>query len=339
MLAVQAQDYTGGKWALGVRSPGSTEADVTAALAAGTLVRSWPMRGTLHFVPARELHWMLGLTTPRLITGTATRRTQLELDPDTVDRARAVAFEVLGDGGELTRAQFLAALESHGIATGGQRGYHLIWYLAQTAVLCWGREVNGQQVLVLLDEWVPSPRLLERDEALGEFVLRYLLGHGPATIADFAWWSKLTLADARRGCAVAAGQLTELSVGDERYWAAASTDTTGAPLSHRQRMPALALGPFDEYLLGYQDRSLVVSPDDYLKVVPGKNGMFLPLIIVGGRVVGTWRKPPGRRGTLAVSAEPFTTLSRGAEKSFARSVGAYGHFFGRAVDVVTGEIA
>ena len=339
MLAVQAQDYTGGKWALGVRAPGSTESDVTAALDAGTLVRSWPMRGTLHFVPAHELNWMLELTTPRLITGTTTRRRQLELDAATVDRARAVAVEVLGGGGELTRAQFLAALESHGIATGGQRGYHLIWHLAQTGVLCWGREVNGQQVLVLLDEWVRSPRRLERDEALGEFVLRYLAGHGPATIADFAWWSKLTLADAKRGFAVAAGQLTELSVGDERYFAAASADTTDSLPTYRQRTPALALGPFDEYLLGYQDRSLIVSADDYLKVVPGKNGMFLPLIVVGGRIVGTWRKPPGRTGALLVSAEPFTSLSRSAQQSFARSVAAYGRFFGRAVDVITGEIA
>ncbi|MFT2816129.1 winged helix DNA-binding domain-containing protein [Leifsonia sp. A12D58] len=340
MLAVQAQDFIGGKWALGVRAPGSAESDVTAALDAGTLVRSWPMRGTLHFVPARELNWMLELTTARLIAGTTTRRKQLELDADTVAQARAVALEVLGGGGELTRAQFMAALESHGIATTGQRGYHLVWHLAQTGVLCWGREVNGQQMLVLLSEWVPAPRLLERDEALGEFVLRYLAGHGPATITDFAWWTKLTLTDAKRGFSVAAAALSELSVDGERYFCVASGEAPGANDAlprHRQRSPVMTLGPFDEYLLGYQDRSLIISADDYQKVVPGKNGMFLPLIVVGGRIVGTWRKPPGKKSTLAVTAQPFTPLSGSATAGFARSVAAYGRFFGRTVDVLTGS--
>ena len=216
-------------------------------------------------------------------------------------------------------------------------GYHLIWHLAQTGVLCWGREVNGQQMLVLLSEWVREPRILPRDEALGEFVLRYLMGHGPATVADFAWWAKLTLADARRGVAVAASELTELSVGDEIYLAAASTDTGDSLPRYRQRMPVMALGPFDEYLLGYQDRFLVVSPEEYLKVVPGKNGLFLPLIVIGGRVVGTWRKPPGRRGSITVSAEPFTQLSPREAVSFERAVTAYGRFFGRNVDVITGR--
>ena len=139
MLAVQAQDFRAGCWALGVRSPGATIGDVTAAIDSGSIVRSWPMRGTLHFVPACDLHWMLHLTTPRMLARQRTRRSQLGLEDRDIERARDAAVHALSGRRELTRSGFLEMLGEQGIDTGGQRGYHLIWYLAQTGTLCWGR--------------------------------------------------------------------------------------------------------------------------------------------------------------------------------------------------------
>ena len=189
MLALQAQDYAAGKWAIGLRSPGATLADVDAAINSGAIVRSWPMRGTLHFVPAADLGWMQHLTSPRVVAGTRARHARLDIDVLVIEQARAVAQQSLSGGRELTRAGFLAALDEAGISTSGQRGYHLIGHLALTGTLCWGPQRGNRQVLVLLEDWVPSPRRLARDEALGEFVLRYFGGHGPATLQDFAWWS------------------------------------------------------------------------------------------------------------------------------------------------------
>lgn len=199
LLVVQAQDYPAAQWALGVRSPGTTAVHVQQAFNAGLIVRSWPMRGTLHVVPARDLHWMQRLSAPRQIAGAKTRQAQLGVTRDILESARATALDSLAGGGELSRADFLSALERRGIQTGGQRGYDIIWYLALTGTLCWGRQVGTQQVLVLLDEWVRDSRRLDGDEALGEFALRYFAGHGPAMLADFAGWSQLTLTDARIG--------------------------------------------------------------------------------------------------------------------------------------------
>src|SRR5262249_57865845 len=52
--AVQAQDYLGSLWAVGLRMRNAVEADIERALADGTIIRTWPMRGTLHFVAGGE---------------------------------------------------------------------------------------------------------------------------------------------------------------------------------------------------------------------------------------------------------------------------------------------
>ena len=145
MLALQAQDFPSAKWAIGLRSPGTSLADIDAAIDSGMVVRSWPMRGTLHFVPAVDLKWMLRLTSPRLVAGARTRLAQLEIDEAVVDQARGVAVDSLSGGRQLGRADFLQALETNGIATTGQRGYHLIGQLALSGTLCWGPQRGRQQ--------------------------------------------------------------------------------------------------------------------------------------------------------------------------------------------------
>ena len=334
LLALQAQDFASAKWAIGVRSPGTTLADIDAAIDSGRIVRSWPMRGTLHFVPAVDLHWMLQLTSPRLVAGARTRLAQLDIDENVVEQARGVAVASLSGGRSLGRAGFLAALEANGIATTGQRGYHLIGQLALSGTLCWGPQHGRQQTLVLLDEWVPSPRRLDRDEALGEFVLRYFGGHGPATLKDFAWWAQITVADARVGLAVAGDRLIELAVDGASHYLPADADTGQLGSAPRQRSPVLALPSFDEYLLGYTDRSFAVENGSLLRVVPGKNGIFLPLILSSGRVIGTWRQTKSATA-VAVEARPFDGLSARQARDFERAAADYTRFLGVSLGAVS----
>jgi hypothetical protein len=332
MLALQSQDFPAGKWAVGARAPGTTLADVNAAIDSGEIVRSWPMRGTLHLVPARELGWMLQITTPRLLTGAKTRRAQLNLDDASIEHSRDVARGALAGGRGLTRAQFLQTLEDAGIDTAGQRGYHIIGILAQTGTLCWGPHEGKQQLIVLLDEWVPNPRRLDRDEALGEFLVRYLDGHGPATLKDFAWWSKVTIAEAKTGLAVAGDRLSEVQVDDTTYYLPASVDT--APLGDQphQRSAVLTLAGFDEYLLAYGDRSLVIDEQDFTRVVPGKNGIFFPVVVQSGRVIGTWRITSAR-SAMTAGAELFKPTDSSLDDAFAASIGEYAAFLGKPVTV------
>lgn len=322
MLAVQAQDFAAACWALALRTRSPSRNAVLADIDAGRIVRSWPMRGTLHFVPPEDLRWMLGITTERMIAGLTRRHRDLELEAPDFTRARDVLAGALAGGGSLGRAEVMALWEGAGITTGGQRGYHLLYYLAQTGVICWGPTHRTQQAVVLLDEWAPlaGARACEPDEAIAEFLHRYLAGHGPATLKDFVWWTKGTVAQARVAIAVLGDEITTLEVDGVEYLVTTElADAALARPSTRAENAAVHLLPgFDEYLLGCQDRDPVIAPEDFERVVPGKNGIFSPIIIAGGRVAGTWR-----RVGATVEPHPFVSLSAAQERGIARESDRY----------------
>jgi hypothetical protein len=304
--AVQAQDLPGALASVALRTGDGTGAAVGAALAGGEVVRSWPMRGTLHLVPAHDLGWMLSLTTDRLVAGAASRRAALGLDDGHITRARQVAVEALAGGGRLVRAELLALWEAAGLLGVPQRGYHLIWHIAQTGTLCWGPLRGGEQELVLLDEWVPEPRRLERAEALGEWALRYFTSHGPATAKDFARWTGLVAADVRAGLALAGPSLERVEVDGVEHWAGPGTPALLE--ARRERAEGVHLLPgFDEFVLGYAERGAVLPAEFASRIVPGGNGIFQPTVVVGGQVVGTWKRV-GTGAKRRVVTTPFTEL-------------------------------
>ena len=303
MLAVQAQEFGQALWAVGSRAPGSTRTGILSVLDSAALVRSYPIRGTLHFVRPDDLRWMLGLTAPRMIKSAARRLAELELDQRTLHQAVEVAREALSGGAALGRDAFLATLNRAGISTAGQRGYHIIWFLAQKEVVCWGPPDGTQQALVLLDEWAPADSGIDREEALRRFVAGYFTGHGPATLQDFVWWSKLTVADAKIGLVQACSELAEYIHDGVSYWAnPAAADPHPAP----ER--GFLLPGYDEYILGYQDRSLTLPRDYAPRIMLAKNGVFKPALMLGGRAVGTWRRDP-RAGKPTISPFPESGIS------------------------------
>lgn len=324
MTALQAQDLPGAKWSIGLRLPGSVEAEVDAALAEGTIVRSWPMRGTLHLVAPEDLRWMLSLTTERLVKGARARRAALELDEAALEAAREAALAALEGGRVLGREAMYAVFERAGIRPDGQRGYHLLWYLSQTGTLCFGPPDGGRQTFALLEEWVSTSRTLEREEALGEFVLRYFRSHGPASIRDFSWWSSTSLGEARSGLAVARKELSSIEHEGETLYLAADAD----PEPGRDGIRALP--GFDEYLLGYRDRAPQLSAGHAGRIVPGGNGMFRSTVVSDGLVVGTWARTP-RAGGILIEAEHFATPSATAQRGFARASAAYARFLGTPI--------
>jgi hypothetical protein len=342
LLAVQAQDFGAALWALGARSPGTTRADVLSALDDGSIIRSWPMRGTLHFVPPADLRWMLGVTTTRMVAGLTLRHRQLELESDDFGRARDVVTAALTGGRSIGRAELMELWEANGITTAGQRGYHLIYFFAQTGLLCWGPTHKTQQSLVLLDEWAPESRALEPDDALGEFLLRYLTGHGPATVKDFVWWTKGTIAGAKTAMAVLGDRIATLEVDGVEYLATAEqvhgdAHPGGAhPVAaHPVAADAKAvdlLPAFDEYLLGYQDRSPVIDDEHFQLVVPGKNGVFAPILVSKGRVAGTWKRA-STSSAVRVDPLPFARLTGMEAAGVRRSAKAYGRFLGLTATV------
>lgn len=320
--ALQAQDYPGAKWAIGLRLPEATNSTIEEAIAAGTIVRTWPMRGTLHFVAAEDVRWMLALLTPRIIANSARRYKQLELDVPIFKQAAALFAEALQGGQALTRPEMMALLEAAGIATGQQRGYHILGWAAQQGLICFGPTRGKKQTFVLLNEWIPKEKQLTPAEPLAELAQRYFTGHGPATLADFIWWSGLFTADARAGLEMVKAQLQEVRIDDQSYWLSANVDYT--PVVAEVDSVYLLPG-FDEYLLGYTDRSAVLAPPNSHVIQPGRNGMFKPTVVVNGRVAGIWQRTLKKNG-VTVEISSFAPLSKSQLDGVAAAVARYGTF-------------
>lgn len=318
--ATQAQDLPGAMVSVALRTGSRRLDDVDAALDAGEVVRSWPMRGTLHLVPAEDLGWMLTLGPPRVANAAARRRADLGLDDDTVATARRVAVTALEGGGRLARDALMKLWQDAGVDPAAQRGFHLVGALAAEGLICLGPRDGRAQAVVLLDEWVPHPRRLGRDEALAEWALRYYRSHGPATVRDFAWWTGLTLTDARCATAEVADHLERVEVeGVEHLMDTETPALLDAARGEAKRV--MLLPGFDEMVLGYADRTAVVPAEHSDKVVPGGNGMFLGTVVSRGTAVGTWRRPT-RPGALPVTT-PFTAFPKAVTAAVARAWAAY----------------
>jgi hypothetical protein len=324
LLAVQAQDYRGALWSIGLRLPGSAIAQIERAIAERSIVRSWPMRRTLHFVAAADIRWMLELLTPRLMKGSAGRMRQLEIDDAVLSRSRKAFVKALRDGAPLARDAMYDVLERAKISPANQRGLHVLCRLSQEGLLCFGPHRGKQPTFALLDEWIPTSRTLRHDEALAELTSRYFRGHGPATIRDFAWWSGLTLGEARAGVSMVAAELSEEKVEGIAYLASRNTLDV-SPATRRSARALYLLPGFDEYMLGYTDRSVALDRSHAPKIVPGNNGMFMPTIVARGRVIGTWRSVASRH-TLTVTPLPFAPLSSSDARAFAAAARCYETF-------------
>jgi hypothetical protein len=326
--AMQAQDYTGVKWSIGLRLPGATDTEIEQAIAAQTIVRTWPMRGTLHFVAPEDVRWMLALLTPRIIAQTAGRYRQLELDEAVFARSKELFAQALQGSKLLTRDEMTQLLEQANISPAGQRGYHILCRSAQDGLICFGAPSGKQQTFILLDEWIPQTKSLTRDEALAELTRRYFMSHGPATLRDFVWWSGLTVTDARVGLELVKSQLIQEAVNGQTYWMSPDMPTLKRDLSTAYLLPG-----FDEYLLGYTDRSASLDPAYAKQVCPGGNGVFFPTIVINGRVVGTWKRT-FKKNAIVIAPNPFNGLSEAEAHAFAAAAEGYSAFINMPVAIL-----
>jgi hypothetical protein len=328
--AMQAQDYASALWSLGLRV-GSTRTAVEDALERREALRTWPMRGTVHLVPSRDAAWMLELMGSRALAGAAKRREHLGLSEQTAERAVEVLRSALRGGGRMSRAQCVATLEQAGVSGAGQLGYHVLRYVSQRGVTCIAPSIDGEQTFVLLDEWVPDPHRPDRDEALATMAVRYVRSHGPTTRREFAGWTGLTAADAKAAIAAAGDRLGTVDVEGTPMLVDAGV-LGGDPLPSVDPARVLALPGFDEYLLGYKDRSLMLDAEHKHAIIPGGNGVFQPTLVRGGRVIGTWRRTTTRARTV-VRVRPLVSVSRGDRRAVEEAFEPYARYLEGPVEV------
>lgn len=317
--ALQAQDYAGAKWSVGLRLPGAIDAGIEEALAGKSVVRSWSLRGTLHMMAPADIRWMLELAAPRLLNTMGTHFRKLELDKPVLAKSKIIIEKALRDGKHLTRKELMNAMEWSGVSTKGLRSNFFMVFAALEQLICCGVRRNKEFTYTLLDEWIPTAKRMQRDEALAALAIRYFTSHGPATLQDFVWWSGLTVAEAKKGRNMAGSCLLEEISGGKTYIMAQD----GIPAA---RSSGIYLLPgFDEYMLGYKDRSNILDMEYVKQVVGTGNGLFSATIVINGRVAGTWKRSFGKGGVM-VDVHPFTQMSKSQSKALEREAGRYAGF-------------
>lgn len=318
---IQGQDYSGGEWSIGVRLPGSTLADIDGAISRKEIVRTWAMRGTLHFLAAADIRWMLELLAPRMIARLGRRYSDLGLETKTFTKAEALLAKSLEGGNQLTRKELVGVLEKNGISCEGQRAAFILHRASLDRVICFGVKRGKKETHALFEEWVPPTKPARREEALGELARRYFTGHGPATLQDYMWWSGLRAADANTGLEAASIGLKKMYFDGKTYWMRAESRgvKSKAPVIH-------FLPPFDSFLVGYKDRGASIQPAVLRSLRTG--GLPDATILVDGKVAGSWKRTI-RKDAVAIETRRFRRFDPREENELEAAVCRYADFVGK----------
>lgn len=320
--AVQSQDYAGAKWGLGLRMRDAGDETIDRAFNEGSILRTHALRPTWHFLAPADIRWVLDLTAPRVHALNALYYRKMELDRTALARCRTVLVRELRDGAQRTREELGSALEQAGIAAGDRlRLTYIMMHAELEALICSGPRRGKQFTYMLLDERVPAAPALQRDEALGELIRRYFQSHGPATVHDFVWWSGLTVADARRGVAMMAGELIEERTGGTAYWFTDSAQPLQPPAPMAYLLPN-----YDEYG-SYKHRDAIFDPEHH--------GLpFLShAIVLDGKIIGSWRRALSKK-EVTIETNTFAALGTEQRNVVEEAAERYGEFLGLPAVIV-----
>jgi hypothetical protein len=306
---LQAQDLFAAALGVRVRSAGSALADFDRSrLESKSVVWTWLMRGTLHVVPTEDLDWLLAVVGQPLIVGTAKRRAELGLDEDTYRAGLRVVRDHLTRDGPLMREELTSGLEAAGLPAGYSVERHLLFRAALEGLICFGPDrgetPGAHPTFTLLEAWLGRPLRrfdeAEQPELVACLARRYLGAFAPAALPDFSAWTGLNVRDLRAGWNQLLPELIEVDVAGQTLYA---PPEALAPLDEPLQQPHVRLLPaFDTYILGHRNRKLI-EDGTYTGQLKG-GGILPPLVLVDGRITGTWRM--NRKGRkLDIALEPF----------------------------------
>jgi len=321
MCAMQAQEYTHAKWAIGLRMLSPADKTVEKAMATGTILRTHVLRPTWHFVLPQDIRWMLSLTAPRINAGNAAMYKKQEVTDAIFNKSFDVFTKALQGGKQLTRAEIVMALNNANIATDDLRLTILLMKAELEQLICSGARQGKQFTYALLDERAPLTPTIDRDKAVARLVWRYFKSHGPATVNDFVHWSGLTVADAKTGIEINKDLLTNITVSGVVYWMGADVDFGAAKKSGAYLLPV-----YDELIIAYKNRNAMVPAKfhDKMGVIT-----FFPTMMVNNQVVGNWGRNIGKK-SIDIELKPFAKLNKTQTQAIETAMQRFKKFNGLA---------
>ena len=326
--AMQAQDYYASQWALGIRLPGSTEADIEMALNNGQIIRSWSFRGTWHYMAPEDVQWMLSLVARRLSTLYNSYYRKLELDDKILLKSKKVIIKALEGGKNIGRKDLEKIIREKGISTEGLRSNFILLRAALDGIICQGPRKGKETSFVLAGEWIKKNRKLNREESLLELTKRYFQSHSPASVKDFSWWSGLSTLDAKKGIEMCMGFLDEVKINSSILYFTKNTSAISKVSSNFHLLPA-----FDEYMVAYNDRNFMIENNRNAKIIPTVFEMLRPGIFDNGILKGNWKRTI-KKDKVIVEHTPFAKMNKSDLQSFSKAAEKYSKFLNLHLEFV-----
>lgn len=326
--AVQAQDYAGAKWGLGMRVKGATDESIEAIIDRGEILRTHVLRPTWHFVLPEDIRWMQTLTSPRVRSSMTAYHRTLGLDEKTCRRSAEVIRRALEGNKALTRREIGDVLARARIKHNRlQPLAHLVMRAELDAVVCSGPRRGKESTYALVDERAPKVRERDRDESIRDLAIRYFSTRGPASAHDFAWWSGLSAADARRGTELLPKEFATGRFNDTTMWFLERALPRATPMAH-------VLPNYDEYFIGLRDRSAIGGRVRDVKfAATPDNPFFAHLVFVNGDLVGGWKRIPSRNA-ITVKLTMVVKLTAAERKLVDKALTRFSVFTGQEVRVL-----
>ncbi len=326
MGAIQAQDYEMAKWAIGIRLPGANDNEICAAIDKGEILRTHLLRPTWHFVTNDNIYWILDLSAQQIKDSFKSRHNQLGLTNTILRKSNLVLEKALKGGNHLTREELIAELGKAKIPTNDNRASHIFAWAELEGLICSGATKNGKQTYAILEERVPNRKPFNREAALETLAQKYFSSRCPATLQDFVWWSGLTVSAARSAMEMAGPNFFPEKINSQTYWF-----TPSFSLSKTMDEDLFLLPAFDEFIISYKDRSAALPFESHKKAV-SENGIFRPVIVVNGQVIGIWKRTIVKNN-VALEVNFFMPQNKTVTRNVKEAAIQYGHYLDKQIEL------
>ncbi len=328
--AMQAQEFSQAKWAIGLRLPHLIEADIEKDFIDGKIIRTHILRPTWHFVSPQDIRWMLSLSASCLKAVNAFMYRKMELDNKIFKKTNNILGKALEGGKQLTRSQLASELQQKKITAEGTRLSCIMMQAELDGIICSGAKIGKQFTYALLDERVAPSKPMKTDEALAELTKKYYNSRGPATLKDFATWSGLNITQVKKGLSMVINDFKHTKIENTDYYFPSihSNNILSKGISSKQNVHLLPI--YDEYIMGYKDRSFHFTSK--YKINPTSSYTFDNTIMINGQIAGIWRRTI-HKNSIDLEYNLFRPLSNTGKKEFVLAVDHYSKFMGFPVNI------
>ena len=285
MGSMQAQEYRMMRWAVEMRTKKPSHKAFKEAYDSGRIIRLHLMRGTWQLVSAEDYWWMIDLCAPKAIAATTgwMHSNKISIPDEELYRVRDILIQTAADLGSATKEDLVKALAENNMQMDDHRLSYHIRMAELSGTLCSGDLLPTKATYALSTEKVgPRPVQIDRDEALMRFTRKYFQSHQPATLEDFVWWSGQKVNDCRKGIALLGDTIHKETWKGRDFYLTDNCRTRGFRTGKLLLIP-----PYDEYLIGYKSRDIVLPPEHRHRA-HNNSGIFQPIIARDGTICGNW---------------------------------------------------